>query len=278
MIQRNQSEKEQHVSDTADQWKTHDGISFRDTGYGFDEFGLSPSWVTTSARTLAPVYDKWFRVKSYGNEHVPTEGAAILASNHSGTLPFDGAMIYMNVMRETEPTRILRVIADHFVSKLPFVGAFYSRVGVVGGSRGNFRRLLENGELLLVFPEGVPGISKPFGSRYELQKWRVGHVELAIRHQCPVIPVAVIGAEEQMPQIGRIPIHMFGSPFLPLTLVPFPLPVQYHIHYGAAIPIQQMYRPEQADDPDVLQRAAAQVKAAVQQLIERGLSERTSIF
>tara|TARA_B100001989_G_scaffold243931_1_gene212132 strand:- start:10119 stop:10913 length:795 start_codon:yes stop_codon:yes gene_type:complete len=253
-------------------------LSFRDTGHGYDVFGLKPQWVGHSVEVLRHVYEKWFRVTSHDAHHVPTEGAGILASNHSGTLPVDGVMIYLDVLKHTEPPRIARPIADHFVSMLPFIGTYYARVGVVGGSRGNFRQLLEQGELLMVFPEGVPGISKPFSERYKLRKWRVGHVELAIRYQVPVIPVAVIGAEEQMPQFARLPIRMFGAPFLPLFFPPIPLPVHYHIYYGEPIAFHERYAPEQADEPDILRLAADEVQAAVQALIERGLSEREGVF
>lgn len=247
-------------------------ISFRDAGYGYDVFGLHPLWVERWSRWLAPVYDNYFRVRSYGTENIPTDGAAVMASNHSGTLPLDGTMIYLNVLRQAN--RVVRPVADHFVPQLPFIGTMYARLGVVGGSRGNVRRLLEYGELLLIFPEGVPGISKPFSKRYQLQKWRVGHVELAIRHGAPVVPVAVIGAEEQMPQLGSLPLRFFGAPHLPLTLTPVPLPVRYHIYYGEPIPVHKAYSPEQADDPEVLERCAQRVKEAVDQLIQRGLSER----
>jgi 1-acyl-sn-glycerol-3-phosphate acyltransferase len=149
---------------------------------------------------------------------------------------------------------------------------------MVGGSRGNARILLERGELLLIHPEGVPGIAKHFKDRYKLQDWRVGHVELAIRHRAPVVPVAVVGAEEQMPQIGRIPIEVFSMPFIPVTASPFPLPVRYRIYYGEPIPFQDRFTPDQADDPGVVREAAAEVKAAVQAMLDKGVAERPGIF
>lgn len=255
-----------------------DDMRFQDAGHGFDIFGMSPSWVKRSSAIWSFLYKHWFRVRSHGIENIPRDGATILASNHSGTLPFDGVMIYLDVGHNTSPARVVRPVADHFVPGLPFVGTYFARVGVVGGSRDNVRCLLERGELLLVFPEGTPGISKRFSERYQLRKWREGHVELAIRHGASIVPVAVIGAEEQMPQLARIPIHLFGSPFLPLTAVPFPLPVRYHIYYGEPIPVHQQYSPEQADDPEVLRAAAADVQAAVQALIDKGLEEREGIF
>ena len=162
---------------------------------------------------------------------------------------------------------------------MPWVGAMFSRVGVVSGTRGNFRHLLETGELVLVFPEGTPGIGKGFRKRYQLQQWRVGHAELALRHRAPVIPMALIGAEESWPQLARIDgFHLFGVPFMPLPLAPFPLPTHLHVYYGEPLVLHERYPPDEADDPEVAGAAAAEVKAAVAALIERGLREREGVF
>ena len=253
-------------------------MDFRDAGYGYDVFGFNPTWLKWASKVLEPIYKYYFRVSSYGIEHVPLEGPGILASNHSGTLPIDGMMIGLDVYFKTHEYRAPRAIVDYFVAGLPFVGTLFTRVGGIGGSRGNFRRSLEDGDLLLVFPEGEPGISKPFSKRYQLQKWRVGHVELAIRHQAPVIPTAVVGAEEQLPLIAQIPIRAFGAPHIPLPAVPFPLPVHYHIYYGEPIDFSEQYEPDDANDPEVLKQAAKTVKSAVHELIQRGLRERKGVF
>ncbi len=253
-------------------------LLYSDAGHGYDPFGLHPDYVAFGEVLTAPLYDRYFRVKSKGHEHIPKKGAAVLAANHSGAVPVDGMMIWTDVLRNTEPPRVARAVADHFVPMIPMIGTLFARGGMVGGSRGNARTLLENGELLMIFPEGVPGIAKHFKDRYRLQDWRVGHVELAIRHGAPVVPVGVVGAEEQMPQIGRIPIQVAGLPFIPITLTPLPLPVRYHILYGPPIPVHEEYRPDHADDPSAVREAAARVKAAVQALVDQGLSERTGIF
>ncbi|MCA9491169.1 MAG: acyltransferase family protein, partial [Myxococcales bacterium] len=173
-------------------------LHFADAGHGFDQFGMHPDFVAVGDTIGAPLYDRYFRVKSYGAENIPKSGAAILAANHSGSLPVDGAMLWVDVYRRTDPPRTARPVADHFVTALPVVSTLFARCGVVGGSRGNARALLESGELLMIFPEGVPGIGKPFSERYRLQHWTKGHCELAIRHGAPVIPVGIVGAEEQM--------------------------------------------------------------------------------
>jgi 1-acyl-sn-glycerol-3-phosphate acyltransferase len=253
-------------------------LVYADAGHGYDLFGLHPDLVAFGQVLTAPLYDRYFRVKSKGHEHIPASGAAVLAANHSGAVPIDGMMVWADVLRHTEPPRVARAVADHFVPMLPMIGTLFARGGMVGGSRGNARTLLESGELLMIFPEGVPGVAKHFRDRYKLQDWRVGHVELAIRHRAPVVPVGIVGAEEQMPQIGRIPISIAGLPFIPITLTPFPMPVRYHIRYGKPIPVHLDYRPDQADDPAAVREAAARVKAAVQALLEEGLAEREGIF
>lgn len=253
-------------------------LQYADAGHGYDAFGLHPDIVAFGEALVAPLYDRYFRVESKGHEHIPETGPAVLAGNHSGAIPLDAMMVWVDVLRKSEPPRVARAVADHFVPMIPMIGTLFARGGMVGGSRGNARALLDAGELLLIFPEGVPGIAKHFRDRYKLQDWRVGHVELAIRNAAPVVPFAVVGAEEQMPQIGRIPISVAGLPFIPITITPIPLPVRYHILYGPPIPVHRDYRPDQADDPATVREAALRVKAAVQELVHQGLAERKGIF
>jgi 1-acyl-sn-glycerol-3-phosphate acyltransferase len=247
-------------------------LRFNDAGHGYDPFGMHPSFVAFGVGLTRFLYERYFRVISTGHEHIPVDGPAVLACNHSGTVPVDGMMVWADVVRNRG--RVPRAIADHFVPTLPWVGVLFARSGMVGGSRGNVRAMLEAGELLLIFPEGVPGIGKPFKERYNLQKWRVGHAELAIRHQAPVVPVAVVGVEEQMPQIFRLEINIGAVPYIPIPLTPLPMPVRYRILYGEPIPIADDYRPEDADDPERVREAAARVEAAVQGLIQEGLRQR----
>lgn len=252
-------------------------LAYTDEGHGYDGFGLHPDFIALGEAISKPLYDRYFRVEAHGVENVPATGAAVLASNHSGSLPFDGAMIWNAVLKHTNPPRAVRAVADYFVPSLPVISTLFARCGVVGGSRGNARALLEGGELLLIFPEGTPGIGKRYKDRYKVQAWRQGHCELAIRHRAPVVPIAVIGAEEQMPQLGRIEIGG-AIPYLPITATPFPLPVKYHIWFGEPIRLDQEFTPEDADDPAIVRSAALRVKAAVQGLIEHGLHERKGVF
>ncbi len=188
-------------------------------------------------------------------------------------------MLWCDVVRNTHPPRAPRPVADYFVSTLPFLGTLFARGGAIGGSRGNVRRLLEQGELLMLFPEGTPGIGKPFSERYQLQAWRKGHCEFALRYNAPVVPIGIVGAEEQMPQIARIPLEGLGLnvPYLPVTATPFPMPVRYHILYGEPLHFPE-YGPDDADDPEIVTACAARVRDAVEALIGRGLRERRGVF
>jgi 1-acyl-sn-glycerol-3-phosphate acyltransferase len=253
-----------------------DEPSIHDAGHGYDVFGANPHWARRAEQAASFLYERWFRVISSGAEHIPETGPAIIAANHSGALPFDAAMLWVDVLRKRN--RLLRPIADHFVLSLPFVGTLATRAGAVGGTRENVRRLLEDDEVLLVFPEGVPGLAKDFRHRYELRSFRVGHAEFAIRHRVPVIPTALVGAEEQMPLLARLPFRPFGAPHIPVTLTPFPLPVRYHIRYGAPLRLHEGCLPGAADDPNVLERAATRVREAVLALLQEGLRERRGVF
>jgi len=254
-------------------------LSYPDAGHGFDPFGLHPDFIALGDTIARPMYERWFRVKSYNSHHVPTHGPAILACNHSGTLPFDGMMLWTDVFRSTDPPRAPRAVADYFVSSLPFISTLFARCGVVSGSRGNVRALLESGELLMLFPEGTPGISKPFSERYKLQEWRKGHCEMAIRFGAPVVPVGIVGAEEQMPQIASIPTGgRISMPYVPIPATLVPLPVRYHIHYGEPLLFNEEFTQEDADNPDIVAAAAQRVKDAVQGLIDHGLAARDGIF
>lgn len=253
--------------------------AYADAGHGYDRFGMHPAFVDLGDAIVSPFYEKYFRVLSYGAEHIPQAGPAILAANHSGNLPIDGMMLFADVVRHTDPVRVPRPVADYFVTALPFVSTLFARAGVVGGTRGNVRALLENGEMLMIFPEGVPGIIKPFAERYQLQDWRPGHCELAIRHAAPVVPVAIVGAEEQLPQLTRIPLpDGMPLPFLPIPATPIPLPTRFHIYYGEPLRFDQEFKPSDADNPEIVREAARRVKVKVQEMLTAGVKARKGIF
>lgn len=263
----------------ADELARVEQIPLRDLGHGYDAFGCSREGIALGLALSEPLYRYWFRVRGYHRERIPGEGPVVIAANHSGTLPIDGMMIWADIVRKAPTPRLPRVIVDYFVGQLPWVSEIFTRGGAIGGARGNFHELLSQGEMIVVFPEGTKGVGKPFSKRYQLQEWTEGHAELAIRHGAPILPVAVVGAEEQMPQVARLDfLHPFGSPFLPIPATLVPLPVRYHLWYGEPIPVHREFSPDQASDPAVVGEVARRVRDAVQALIEEGLAARKGVF
>ncbi len=239
---------------------------FHDEGYGYDTFGLELGAVRTAVRWGLPWYRRYFRVESSGSERIPAHGPAILVGNHGGVLPLDATLLWLDVALRTD--RVLRLIADRFIPLLPFFSTAFARCGVVAGTHANVRHLLDRGELIAIFPEGVTGPAKPFSQRYHLQEWRVGHAEHAIRHHAPIIPVAILGIEEAWPVVTKLPIQLFGAPYLPLPATLLPLPRKIRIHYGTPIDLAGY----DADEPAQLVTAAGVVRSAVADLIARGRS------
>ena len=251
--------------------------AFHDEGYGYDLFGLRPATLSRAVRAGRGLYESYFRIDSRGIEHVPSAGPTILVANHGGTLPMDAAMLCLDVLLHAEPPRIPRPLADHFVASLPIASTLFARLGVVMGTRGNARRLLERGELLAIWPEGVSGPAKRFRDRYGIQDWRVGFAELAIRYRAKVVPVAVVGAEESWPLLGKLHgIHSFHIPYIPIPATPLPLPTRYHIRYGAAMVLG--HAADDADDPDRVASAARDVRIRLEDLLADTLRERAGVW
>lgn len=254
-------------------------VTIDDAGHGFDRFGMSPQGVGVGLSLFRHLRDHYFRVKSYGTENIPKTGATIVVANHSGTLPIDGFMLWSDILLKTDPPRAGRPVADFFVPALPFINTVFARGGMIAGSRGNVHAALEAGELLFIFPEGVRGIGKAYAKRYQLQRWTVGHAELAIRHRALILPAAVIGAEEAWPQAMKITgLGAFGVPYLPIPATPLPMPTRFHLHYGEPIALFDDYPPDAARDPEALREAAAVVHDAVEALISKGLEARKGVF
>lgn len=248
---------------------------FHDAGYGYDLFGLHPPSLASAVTAARPIYERYFRVKSSGALRIP-KGPVILVANHAGVLPVDGAVLCLDVLMQSRPTRIPRPIADHFVPRLPLVSTLFSRLGVVSGTRANVRELLERGELIVIFPEGVSGPAKRFRERYIVQNWTVGFAELAIRHRATILPVAIIGSEESWPVVTKLGIHVFGAPYLPIPLSPVPLPVHYEIRYGT--PLSYDLSRRDADDPVSVAAVAAETCSALEQLIADARRARRGLF
>jgi 1-acyl-sn-glycerol-3-phosphate acyltransferase len=184
-----------------------------------DEWGRSESMRALVRKMYDPVYRRWFRAEWEGLEKIPTEGGALLVANHAAAIPSDAPVIMHGI--ESELGRPVYGLADYFFRKAPIVGTLWSRAGGVPAHPDNAYRLLrQQNQLVLVFPEGTKGPSKTYNERYRLRRFgRGGFVEIAMRAGVPVIPIAVVGAEESMPIIMRLPsvAKAVGLPYLPIT-------------------------------------------------------------
>src|SRR6266566_3786864 len=184
-----------------------------------DEWGRSEHTRELARRLYDPLYRRWFRAEWEGMEKIPTEGGALLVCNHSGAIPSDAPVIMHGI--EAELHRPVYGMADHLFKGLPVVGTMWARAGGVAAHPENAYRLLrEQQQLALVFPEGTKGTGKLYKDRYQLRRFgRGGFVEIAMRAGVPVIPIAVIGAEETMPIVYKNATlaKLFGLPYVPLT-------------------------------------------------------------
>ncbi len=246
--------------------------------YGVDPYGLDVDYVVAAIAPLSWLYKKYFRVQLHGADRVPNEGRAVIVANHSGQLPFDAAMIEVGLLIEKDPPRVVRALVEKWVPTLPFVSTFMARCGQIVGTPENCRRLLAADEAILVFPEGVRGLNKPFRERYQLQKFGAGFMRLALESSAPIVPCAVVGAEEQAPALFDLkPLaRLLGFPAFPITptILPFPLPSRYNVRFGE--PMRFAGSPD--DDDAELDRKVAEVQDAVRALLDRGLAERKSVY
>lgn len=249
----------------------------------YDAFGYHPDAIRYVAPFARFLYRRYFRVETVGLEKVPP-GRLLLISNHSGQLPLDGLMIATSLLLDKEPPRLVRSMVEKWVPQLPFISYLFARWGQVVGLPQNCRALLEQNEAILVFPEGVRGINKTFDQRYQLQEFGLGFMRLALETQTPIVPVAVVGAEEQAPALFNVkPLaKLIGAPAFPITptfpLVPLlgllPYPVKYRIYFGEPL----HFRGDPNDEEQVIEAKVSEVKQSIRELLQRGLSERTSVF
>jgi 1-acyl-sn-glycerol-3-phosphate acyltransferase len=246
--------------------------------YGVDPYGLDVDFTVAAIAPLLWLYKRYFRVQLYGAENVPGEGRVLVVSNHSGQLPFDAAMIEVGLLLDKDPPRVTRALIERWVPTLPFVSTFMARCGQIVGTPENCRRLLAADEALLVFPEGVRGLNKLFKERYQLRKFGLGFMRLALESGAPIVPCGVVGAEEQAPALADLKglAKVLGFPALPITptILPIPLPARYHVWFGE--PMRFTGAPD--DDDAELERKVGQVQAAVRALLERGLAARGSVY
>jgi 1-acyl-sn-glycerol-3-phosphate acyltransferase len=252
--------------------------------YGFDPFGLDPEYGRQLMLAMCLVYRFWLRVETRGIEKVP-EGRVLLVGNHAGnTFAWDGAMLGMAMLLEAEPPRLVRGMAEYYLPTIPFFSVFMHRMGSVVGTPSNCAQLLEHGEAVMVFPEGQRGFVKPWRRRYQLQSFGLGFLRLALETDTPIVPIGIVGGEEQSPGIANVrPLgRLIGAPAFPITpTFPWlglggfvPLPVKFRIHFGDPL----RFEGDPNEDDAAIEARVETVKQAIRDLIAEARAARRSWF
>ena len=257
--------------------------------YDVDDFGLDEELLRDVIGPLVrPLYERWFRVQTLGVNRIPSIGAALLVANHSGTIPLDSVMMTFGVANEHPARRLVRNVGADLVYRLPFVGPLARKAGTVVAHEDDALELLRRGELVGVFPEGFKGVGKGWRERYRLQRFgRGGFIELALRARVPIIPVAIVGAEEAYPMIGNIkPIaSVLGLPYFPVTptwpvlgpLGLIPLPSRWIIEFGEPVAMDN-YPEDAAEDPMLVFDLTDEIRDRIQQMLFKNLNARGGTF
>ncbi len=258
--------------------------SLRLNPYGYDPYGFHPESARRLLLPAALLYRYWFRVEPHDIARVPP-GPVLLIGNHSGQFGYDGAMLGMAMLLEATPPRLVRGMAEYIFWRTPFAGTAISRMGTLVGTPENCVAMLREGECVAAFPEGARGASKPFRKRYQLQRFGLGFLRIALEARAPIVPVGIVGAEEQQPGLANLESfgQKLGFPSFPITITQpwfgplgsaMALPVKYHLHFGEPL----LFEGDANDEDDAVQRHVDVVKDAIADLVRHGLARRRGIF
>ncbi len=251
--------------------------------YGYDAWGFCPEEAKYFYSLAALLYRHYFRVETFGIEQVPA-GRVLLIANHGGQLPFDGLMLSSAMLLEAKPPRVVRGMAEKWFPTLPVMSWLMPRLGHVVGTPHNCVQLLEHDEAVMVFPEGVRGSGKLWHERYRLKAFGRGFMRLALQTRTPIVPVGIVGSEEQSPGLLNVRAlgRLIGAPAFPITpTFPFlgpagfvPLPVKFRLHFGAPM----RFEGDASDEDEVIEAKVEEVRCAIRELVELGLRERRTWF
>jgi 1-acyl-sn-glycerol-3-phosphate acyltransferase len=289
-----QSKPDQSKPDQIDIWdqRVARGLAFlrrRLAGtYEVDDFGFDPELTDALFHPLLRLlHNDWFRTEVYGIEHVPTDGGGLVVGNHSGTVALDALMLSVAIRDRTPAGRHLRLLGADLVFRVPFLSELARKSGATVACNPDAERLMSGDQLVGVFPEGFKGIGKRFADRYKLQRFgRGGFVSAALRTGTPIVPVAIVGAEEIYPILADVkPLaRLLGLPYFPVTptfpwLGPLglvPLPSKWLIQFCPPIPTAHLT--DHADDPMVVYNLADQVRETIQATLLELLEKRPDPF
>lgn len=257
--------------------------------YPVDDFGYDRELSRDVLLPLAkPFYEKYFRVRTLGIDRLPEEGPALVVANHSGTLPLDAVMLQYAIATEHPRERVLRNIGANLVWKMPVISHLARKSGNAVANDDDALELLRRGELVGVFPEGFKGVGKGWAERYKLQRFgRGGFIEVALRARVPIVPVAIVGAEETYPMIGdaKLLARALGFPYFPITptfpllgpLGMLPLPSKWVIEFGEPLQVDD-YPEDASEDAMLVFDLADTIRDTIQQMLYRLLTLRGGTF
>jgi 1-acyl-sn-glycerol-3-phosphate acyltransferase len=255
-----------------------------------DDWGRSERVFGVMERLLDFYYRYWFRVEQEGIENVPAEGGALLVSNHSGALPPDAPMIMQTIRHEHAHPRSVYMLGEHWFKGYPGVSMLVSKMGLVPAHPANAQRLLgDEQRLALVFPEGQKGSRKLYWQRYKLRRFgRGGFVRTAMRAGVPIVPIAVMGAEEAMPIFAHVPLlqRLTGLIYFPINHA-FPqfgpaaglmyMPAKFKIRFLEPVDLSA-YGPEDADDVALVGSLAEDIRGRIQRELDSLVQSRESVW
>jgi 1-acyl-sn-glycerol-3-phosphate acyltransferase len=253
--------------------------------YTTDAYGMDQEIVELLRPIAGFLYRSWWRINSSGLEHIPAEGGVLLAANHAGVLPWDGAMLATALLDEHPAGRMVRVLHQRWMSVVPVLAPTIAAVGQVPALPENAERLLADGQVVAAFPEGPKAGGKLFRDRYQLAGFDAeAFVRAALRSKAAIVPVAIIGAEESYPVIANFDrvAKLLGLPYLPITpLFPLlgplgliPLPTKWSILIGEPLNTGS----GDPEDQPLVTKLSNDLRSSVEALISRGLAERESVF
>jgi 1-acyl-sn-glycerol-3-phosphate acyltransferase len=257
--------------------------------YEVDDFGYDRELSREVLLPLAkPLYERYFRVRTLGMDRVPSDGPALVVANHSGTLPLDAVLLQYAIATEHPQERVLRNIGASLVWQMPIISHLARKSGNAVANEDDALELLRRGELVGVFPEGFKGVGKGWSERYKLQRFgRGGFIQVALRARVPIIPVAIVGAEETYPMIGDAkPLaRALGFPYFPITptfplfgpLGALPLPSKWVIEFGDPIEMDN-YSDDAHEDAMLVFDLADTIRDTIQQMLYRLLTLRGGTF
>lgn len=242
-----------------------------------DPWGLEPDRAINDIKVVWPFYKYYFDVKLHGKEKIE-DRPYMVVSNHTGQIPIDALLICTAFATELDHPKILRPLVERFLTSLPFLGRWSSESGAVLGDRVNCLNLLKRGESILVFPEGVRGIAKDSKDHYKLQRFSKGFLRMALASRVPILPMAVVGAEDFFPFVFHLKkvAKLLSLPALPISLNLFPLPSPVDIYIGEPYILPGELSAEALDEE--LEPHIIALEKKIEELTQQGLKNKRSIL